>query len=288
MKYLPKELKRAYEYDKLKVPIIDALAAPYINTDDVLKAHYILADYFTDESSGIPAEKMLAGLRSPDLLYSAICRQSVSFGNSQKYTNPFDICATLFFGLTKDHPFHDGNKRTALLILIKQLTEFGYYPNETITTFEKLVESVAASKVQDNYAKIYKKFKKDDEPIIRTIAFILRRNTTKKNRTLHLDLNMKEFCKLLYEKANVDYELDNMKIKFKRSVKGILTKKELSYTVKFYGWTRPVEAGMVRDTFDNLGLTDEFPSFQTLLSGGKSFYHIINQFEIPLRRLKDK
>lgn len=180
MKYLPKELKRAYEYDKLKVPIIDALAAPYINTDDVLKAHYILADYFTDESSGIPAEKMLAGLRSPDLLYSAICRQSVSFGNSQKYTNPFDICATLFFGLTKDHPFHDGNKRTALLILIKQLTEFGYYPNETITTFEKLVESVAASKVQDNYAKIYKKFKKDDEPIIHTIAFILRRNTTKK------------------------------------------------------------------------------------------------------------
>ena len=79
-----------------------------------------------------------------------------------------------------------------------------------------------------------------------------------------------------------------MKIKFKRSVKGSFTKKELSYTVKFYGWTRPVEAGMVRDTFDKLGLTDEFPSFQTWLSGGKSFYHIINQFEIPLRRLKDK
>ena len=75
MKYLPKELKRAYEYDKLKVPIIDALAAPYINTDDVLKAHYILADYFTDESSGIPAEKMLAGLRSPGLnLRIFVCR----------------------------------------------------------------------------------------------------------------------------------------------------------------------------------------------------------------------
>ena len=51
MKYLPKELKDAYEYDMLHVPIIDALAAPYINTDDVLKAHYILADYFTDESA---------------------------------------------------------------------------------------------------------------------------------------------------------------------------------------------------------------------------------------------
>lgn len=288
MKYLPKELKDAYEYDMLHVPIIDALAAPYINTDDVLKAHYILADYFTDESSGIPAEKMLAGLRSPNLLYSAICRQTVSFNNHQKYTDPFDICATLFFGLTKDHPFHDGNKRTALLVLIKQLTEFGYYPNETITTFEKLVESVASSEIENNYAKIYKKFKKRDDPIIYTIAFILRRITTKRNRTLHLDLNMKEFCKLLHETVDVNWELDNMKIKFKRNAKNVFAKKELSYTVKFYGWTRPVEAGMVRDTFDNLGLTDEFPSFQTLLSGGKSFYNIIKQFEIPLRRLKDK
>ena len=100
--------------------------------------------------------------------------------------------------------------------------------------------------------------------------------------------NEKPITATVQIQLDVGERLDNMKIKFKRSVKGIFTKKELSYTVKFYGWTRPVEAGMVRDTFDNLGLTDEFPSFQTLLSGGKSFYHIINQFEIPLRRLKDK
>mgnify|MGYP005754986543 CR=1 FL=1 len=288
MKYLPNHLKMAYEYDLKNTPDIKEISHPLINVSDILQAHYILADYFTDESSGVPAEKMLAGLRSSNLLYSAICRQTVSNGNKFKYTNPLAICATLFFGLTKDHPFHDGNKRTALLVLIKQLTEYGYYPIQSINAFESLVESVAESSLPTKYGKIYKKFKKYDDPVVETIAFELKRITEKKDRSLHLNLNMKEFCNILSENNGVIYELDNMKIKFKRKVKKFLSVKELSYTVKFYGWTRPVEAGMARDTFDKLQLTDEFSSFNRLLAGEKSFYSIINQFEMPLRRLKDK
>ena len=57
---------------------------------------------------------MLIGVRDLNLLGSAIGRQSASFGGKTKYTNPVDICATLFYGLVKNHSFSDGNKRTAL------------------------------------------------------------------------------------------------------------------------------------------------------------------------------
>ena len=100
---------------------------------------------------------------------------------------------------------------------------------------------------------------------------------------------MKEFCSIIENKnLNVSYVLDNMKIKFQRDVKGFFKTKKLSYTVKFYGWTRPVEAGMMRDTLDALQITDEFPNYQEFVNNGKSLYTLINQFEIPLRRLKDK
>jgi len=99
---------------------------------------------------------------------------------------------------------------------------------------------------------------------------------------------MKEFCQSLKEKNRVEYELENSKIKFKRTVKVFLHIREFSYVVKFYGWTRPVEAGMARDTFDRLGLIDEYPTFNSLINGDNALYTIIQQFEMPLRRLKDK
>lgn len=289
MKYLLEKLKDLYNDDIKKCPNIEAIKPPLINVEDVLQAHYILADYFLDESGGAQQEKMLVGVRDYNLLCSAICRQTVALGNKYKYTAPLDICATLFFGLVKDHAFHDGNKRTALLTLLKQITDYGFYPTENISIFEKLVSSVADNTLAEKYNNIFKKYKHYDDPIIRSIAHILRKNTTKKDRSCHLNINMKEFCSILETKnLNVSYVLDNMKIKFQRDVKGFLKTKKLSYTVKFYGWTRPVEAGMMRDTLDALQITDEFPNYQEFVNNGKSLYTLINQFEIPLRRLKDK
>lgn len=110
-----------------------------INISDTLKAHYILADYFTDESSGRKSEKMLVGVRSYNLLAFALGRQNVEFAGKRKYKDKLDICSTLFYGLVKDHAFHDGNKRTALLILLYQLQRYGYFPKWEFSEFEKLV-----------------------------------------------------------------------------------------------------------------------------------------------------
>lgn len=79
MKYLRNDLREEYERIAKNVPDIEGLQHPLINFSDVLHAYFILADYFTDESSD-NIEHMLVGLRSADLLGSALGRQIVSFG----------------------------------------------------------------------------------------------------------------------------------------------------------------------------------------------------------------
>lgn len=107
------------EYERLRslYPDFSEISHPLINVSDVLKAYFALADFFTDPMSE-HEESMLVGLRSIDLLCSALGRQTVGYCGKSKYTDPIDICSTLFFGMVKDHAFLDGNKRTALLILI--------------------------------------------------------------------------------------------------------------------------------------------------------------------------
>ena len=108
---------------------------------------------------------MLVGIRSYDLLNSAICRQTVSYGGVKKYKDPIEICSTLFFGLVKDHAFNDGNKRTALLTLLNQLQLYGYFPKNKIKDFEKLVVSVAEGSLETKYSLIWKKIKNFKKPL---------------------------------------------------------------------------------------------------------------------------
>lgn len=61
MKYLLEKLKELYNDDIKKCPNIKDIKSPLINVEDILQAHYILADYFLDESGGAVQEKMLVG-----------------------------------------------------------------------------------------------------------------------------------------------------------------------------------------------------------------------------------
>ncbi len=286
MEYLPKELKELFEYDLKKCKELD-LDKDLINITDVLKAHYILADYFTDTSGGTMSEKMLVGVRSYDLLASALGRQNVEFAGKRKYTDKLDICSTLFYGLVKDHAFHDGNKRTALLILLYQLQRYGYFPQQQFSEFEKLVVTIADNKLPSTYKGVWKKFDKMEDPEIRTISYILRRLVVKKNNSFHMNITTKEFCKML-ENTGVEWTLEGQKIKFVRHIKGFLRNRTLTYTINFYGWTRPVLVKMARDTANALLLLDEYPSFSSWADGDSSIYRTICDFEMPLRRLKDK
>src|SRR5262245_6018357 len=61
------------------------------------------------------------GVRSGPLLDSAVNRQHTAIGNSLKYPDPLASAATLTFGICCDHPFINGNKRTALVSMLVHL-----------------------------------------------------------------------------------------------------------------------------------------------------------------------
>ena len=161
------------EYDRLiaDLPEQEGLCAPLCGVYDALAAYFALADFFTDPENG-EVEDMLIGLRSADLLGSALGRQAVSFGGAVKYREPLDIVATLFFGMVKNHPFSDGNKRTALLLLLLGLYRFGYRPIGSGEAFEALVLAVAAGELATAYPSLWQNAPEDDRAI-HTIAACL-------------------------------------------------------------------------------------------------------------------
>lgn len=286
MEYLPKELRAAYENDVKCCKDLD-IDKDLINVSDILKAYYILADYFTDPSANQEQEKMLVSVRSFGLLASAVGRQCVEFDGKRKYTDKIDICSTLFFGLVKNHSFYDGNKRIGLLILLYQLQLYGYYPKQQFNEFEKLVISVAENSLDTNYKCIWKKFKENDDCAILTISSVIRKLVTKKNTSYHLNITTKDFCNIL-QLSGVDWELDGSKIHLRRKVKSFLREDKYTYILNFYGWTRPVKVKMARDTCNALHLIEEYPSFEKFSNGEGNIYKIICDFEMPLRRLKDE
>lgn len=93
------------------------MALQLLSVDDVARIHNALVEEFAQ--SGDPIWP--PGVKSQSLLESAVGRQHTSLGTVEKYRGPFGKAATLTYGLVCDHPFHNGNKRTALVSMLVHL-----------------------------------------------------------------------------------------------------------------------------------------------------------------------
>jgi death-on-curing protein len=84
----------------------------------------------------------LAGLRDPGLLESALDRPRNLIAHKPR-SSLFELAATLCVGIAKNHPFNDGNKRTALLVtrafLYLNGQELEPRQAEEVTTLEMVV-----------------------------------------------------------------------------------------------------------------------------------------------------
>lgn len=86
----------------------------YLTIDDVLNLHYALVQDF--EGAGDPISP--AGLRDKALLQSALSRPTTSLGSKEKYGGVEEKAAALLHSLIMNHPFCNGNKRTALVSML--------------------------------------------------------------------------------------------------------------------------------------------------------------------------
>ena len=87
----------------------------YLSVADIL---YIWAS--------ISGEEALAGIRSYDLLESAVSKPKASFGGQDIYEGPVVKAVVLCEAIIKNHPFVDGNKRTGVIAMLTFLEINGY------------------------------------------------------------------------------------------------------------------------------------------------------------------
>lgn len=87
------------------------------------------------------------GLREMALLESAVAAPQASFGGKSPYADLAEVAAAYLYFLCKNHPFTDGNKRTALGACIVFLRLNGIEPKADGPDWEELVLAVAASAI---------------------------------------------------------------------------------------------------------------------------------------------
>ncbi len=83
--------------------------------DAVLQLHSLLIKEFGGSS----------GVRDMNLLDSALNRPYATFAGQDLYPTPVDKAAAIFESIVINHPFMDGNKRTAYVLLRLLLLESG-------------------------------------------------------------------------------------------------------------------------------------------------------------------
>lgn len=92
------------------------------------------------------------GLREMALLESAVAAPQASFGGESPYKDIAEVAAAYLFYLCKNHPFIDGNKRTALGACLVFLRLNGIEPKADGPEWEELTLAVAASAIDRDEA----------------------------------------------------------------------------------------------------------------------------------------
>jgi len=87
------------------------------------------------------------GLRDENLLASAVFAPQSSFGGKSPYKDLVEIASAYLFSLCGNHPYVDGNKRTAMTAAILFLRLNGVETKPDSPAWEKLMLDVASGKI---------------------------------------------------------------------------------------------------------------------------------------------
>lgn len=209
----------------------------YLSGEDVLKLHYELVELFAwDENPIFPP-----GPRDRGLVESACGRPRTALGGTEKYRFIESKAAALFHSLVKNHPFHNGNKRTALVTLVTFL-----WRNDrrlkTDVPDDDIFDMVIA--VANNQFPGSDRRRPADE-VVQAITRWLR------DRTVPLESRSRgmrtgEFLNKC-EQAGLNWKL---------SGPSYVVSKDQKHSIRFSRSTRRLDGPVLREYLNQLGLTD--------------------------------
>ncbi|MEV4940102.1 type II toxin-antitoxin system death-on-curing family toxin [Streptomyces zaomyceticus] len=113
------------------------MSCVYLSAEDVL----VIAEHAVDDQHIV--------VRDAGLLESAVHRPSAAMFGEEAYPDLVDKAAALLQSLAINHPFLDGNKRTAWLSCVTFLAMNGVHLRPDIDAAERLVIAVATAEIDE-------------------------------------------------------------------------------------------------------------------------------------------
>lgn len=95
------------------------------------------------------------GLRDPALLASALAMPRATFDGEPLHATPWEAAAAYLFHLARNHPFVDGNKRTALAAALVFLGLDGFTVEADDDAVTGLVVGVASGAVSKSEVAVF-------------------------------------------------------------------------------------------------------------------------------------
>ena len=117
----------------------------FLTLDEVLSLHEEQIHAFGGSS----------GVRDLGLLDSALGSVSATFGGEFLHASIFEMAAAYLFGICKNHPFIDGNKRTATAAALVFLEMNGIDIDANERDFYNLVIGVAEGRVTKSEIAVF-------------------------------------------------------------------------------------------------------------------------------------
>ena len=109
----------------------------YLTAEQVIAFHDILLEEFGG----------LSGIRDKNLLHSALDAPKASFGGKEMYPTIYEKAAAYLYHIARNHPFNDGNKRTAYVAALAFLNANHAPIKFQISNLEQIVVDVANGKL---------------------------------------------------------------------------------------------------------------------------------------------
>ena len=267
-----------------------------LSVHEVMRAHFLIADYFIREGDDDGQGLGGIGPKSIDLLVSAVSRQSVSFCGIEKWNTIHEKAATLLFGLVMNHPFHDANKRTGYLSVIHFYYKNGYIMEATEKELEDLTVKIA-DRGLSKYPRFRDLTKYSDDPEVEYIAHWLKTKTRRSDTKQYL-ITYRELNKIIGRygawmdnpRGNHIDVMRKVRIKYKSRYfwKPAVEKEEVRRVCSFGfpGWSRQVGKGRLSYIRKELGLTvDNGIDSNAFFNGVDDMQVLIQIYEGALRRL---
>lgn len=208
----------------------------------------------------------------------------------KKWEGDYHRVASLLYGLTKDHAFHDGNKRTALLSSLWYLNKCGRVVlYNTVDYLEELVVRIAANTLYE--MKDFSRFRKEDDPEIMFIAEKLRNWTRRVDKRLYtvtyneLNTRLKQYGYYLDEPSG-NYITLFKKNTEKRFLFHSSDKKICR--IGFPSWKVQVSSKDLHTVISRTGLDSNHGiDSAVFFKDATPSYELLQQYNQPLKRLKD-